>query len=247
MKYIKLFELFDINITYEYEYMGIDKSKILIFDDHIGYIYKYKFTSSLDGTKYYVKILHDTNDRFMTVSFSDKNQNPYISIMNNLFKNSTKDEFTNKNEPLNILNTVIKICRDFYNDKSDEIDYFGISAYTKKRINVYLYIIKKYFKGWSYEIKEKDLDLYSITLNKEELNEYYTKYEPSSSQKPLVWYYVILTQDIVDDNEYATIRGNGLRFLCRDYDGVQRYENLYPVGGEYNGSKILEIDVDVER
>ena len=148
-----IFEIFELEKTYDYKPIGYNK---------------YSFKSK-DGTKYYVKIDHNVEDKTMTVIFSSKK---YHLISKVFFGGFLKDQFTNKNEPINILNTVIKICKDYYEQHSKEIQYFGISAFTKKRINVYLYIFKKYFKGWNIgEIKNDGGDLYSVTITKQQIGD----------------------------------------------------------------------------
>jgi len=166
MEYLRTFELFNFDKTYDYELVEVDRSQLFSSNGHSGDIYLYKFISSLDQTKYYVQILHDFTSNYSTVSFSDKKyRSPLISIL----KGPGKDVLTNKNEPFNILNTVIKICKDFYDEHKNQIDCFYIKAHLKKRINVYTYIIKKYFKNWKIITKQEDEDLYSMTIKKPEI------------------------------------------------------------------------------
>jgi len=148
----KIFELFDTDKVYDYKQTGKDT---------------YTFESS-DGTKYYVKIFFNREDKTMAITFTDKKH----YLLNKLFHGILKDQFTGKNEPLNILNTVTRIAKDFYDKHSNDIKYFGVAAFTKKRINVYLYIIKKYFKDWDIgEIRDDGGDLYSVTITKRDNND----------------------------------------------------------------------------
>ena len=217
MKYLKtykLFELFDTDKTYDYQYIGVNKSKLLKYKDNVGYIYKYKFISD-DGSDYYVDIIFDKPDEFISVSFSDKKRH----LMNKVFKGALKDQFTGKNEPLNILNTVIKICRDFYNQYSNEIKHFGISCFTKKRMKVYLYIFKKFFNGWNIgEIKNDGDDLYSVVISKIDNKEFIREgisfwYDASDVLDSIACYleydvpemegFIEVLYDVPDDSSYV--------------------------------------------
>jgi len=131
----KINELFETKNVYDFKL--IKKRDMFPFVDYI-----YTFTSR-DNIEYYVTLSHNKDNDSMSVKFTDKKN--FIGI-----RNKIKDKYVNMNnfDAINVLNTVVKICKDFYDENSDIIKKFTTSTLDEKRLRVYKYILKKYFKDW---------------------------------------------------------------------------------------------------
>lgn len=159
----KLNEIFDSNVTYEYKF--VKSRKMTQFTDLI-----YTFTSK-DNVEYFVTVSYNEDFQSMSVKFTDKDN--FKGLINKV-----KDKYVNLEnfDAINVLNTVVKICKDFYDKNMDKIKMFTTSTLDDKRLRVYKYILRKYFKGW-------DVDSYVNTRGeiiieaeppKEKVNENWT-------------------------------------------------------------------------
>lgn len=134
----KLNELFETEQAYNYKF--VKKRKMTPFVDYI-----YTFTSR-DNIEYYVTLSHNKDVNSMSVKFTDKDH--FVGLRNRI-----KDKYVDmdKFDAINVLNTVVKICKDFYDENKNIIKSFTTSTTDEKRLRVYKYILRKYFKGWEVE------------------------------------------------------------------------------------------------
>jgi len=145
MKVFKVNELFEMSQTYEYKPVSEKRSG---FKNMTTYVYNFV---SDDGTEYMVDIVLysktvlnvKTNKLktkvFATTCFANKEN------YNRGKRFKWKYKLTNKHDAIKVLNTVIKIIKDF--SDSHNMDEFGINT-SKDRLETYKYIFNKYFKGW---------------------------------------------------------------------------------------------------
>jgi len=150
----KINELFDTEKTYNYKFVKT-RTWMKPFIDDI-----YRFTSK-DNITYYVTITYDPDNGEASVKFTDKDH--YFKLTR------LKDRYVNidKHDAINVLNTVFKICKDYYDENKDEIMMVKTNTRDEKRLNVYEYIMKKYFKNWKVD-----------TYSDETKGEYYIECSP---------------------------------------------------------------------
>ena len=131
----KINEIFDTNTTYEYKY--VKTRKMMQFTDVV-----FTFTSK-DDVQYFVTVSYNEDHNSMSVKFTDKANFKGI-------RNKVKDKYVNMDnyDAINVLNTVVKICKDFYDKNKEIIKSFTTSTLDEKRLRIYKYILSKYFKGW---------------------------------------------------------------------------------------------------
>ncbi len=131
----RLNEIFDSNVTYEYKF--VKSRKMVQFTDLV-----YTFTSK-DNVEYFVTVSYNKDFHSMSVKFTDKAN--FKGLMNKV-----KDKYVDLEnfDAINVLNTVVKICKDFYDKNMDKVKMFTTSTLDEKRLRVYKYILRKYFKGW---------------------------------------------------------------------------------------------------
>jgi hypothetical protein len=136
-------ELFETEKTYDYSFYK--KRKMRQFTDYI-----YTFTSR-DNIEYYVTVTYNEWYKSMSVKFTDKKN--FKGLLNRI-----RDRYENmdKHDAINVLNTVVKICKDFYDKSKEPIDSFTTNTYDEKRTKVYKYILSKYFKGWIVNSRKDD-------------------------------------------------------------------------------------------
>lgn len=143
MKIFKVNELFDSNQAYNYIPMSKKRDIIKSTENFI-----YSFISD-DNTKYIVE-LENVNDDYLTCEFTDEES----------YNKGGKHKYklTNKHDAIKIINTVIKIVKDF--TKWHDITMFAINT-DEDRLETYKYIFNKYFKNWDMKIKQ-DMSLTSL-------------------------------------------------------------------------------------
>jgi len=132
----KVNEIFDTEKTYPYEFYK-KRSWMKPFVDHI-----YRFKSKDDVT-YYVTVSYNSDLGRASVKFTDEAN--YTGIMNKV-----KDKYVNLEnfDAINVLNTVFKICKDYYVKNSDKIKEVTTNTLDPKRLNIYKYLFGKYFPKW---------------------------------------------------------------------------------------------------
>jgi len=132
----KINEIFDTEKTYPYA-LFTKRSWMKPFVDHV-----YKFTSK-DNVTYYVTLSLNTDLGRASVKFTDEAN--YKGIMNKI-----KDKYVNLEnfDAINVLNTVFKISKDYYNQNKDKIKEVTTNTLDPKRLNIYKYLFGKYFPDW---------------------------------------------------------------------------------------------------
>jgi hypothetical protein len=149
----KINEIFESERTYNYEFV----KKNTWMDPYIDFIYKFK---SKDNILYFVTVSFNKMNNYLGVKFAD--EKGFTGTLKYLLKNGPFDKYydMDKHDAINVINTVVKICKDFALEHRElNIKGFKTWTFNQKRVNIYKYILGKYFKGWdinSYLNKEKE-------------------------------------------------------------------------------------------
>jgi hypothetical protein len=132
----KVNELFETENTYPYQF--VTKRKWM--KPFVEHVYKFK---SRDNITYYVTLSLNTDWGRASIKFTDEYN--YKGIMNKI-----KDRYANleTHDAINVLNTVFKIGKDYYEKFKDQIKEVTTNTMDTKRLNIYKHIFSKYFKGW---------------------------------------------------------------------------------------------------
>ena len=152
----KMNELFETEKTYDYQFV----KKHTWMDPYIDFIYKFR---SKDNILYFVTVSFNKMDNYLGVKFTD--ESGFTGTLKYLLKNGPFDKYyeMNKHDAINVLNTVVKICKDFVTEHTNlDIKGFKTWTFSQKRANVYKYILAKYFKGWnisSYMNNKKEYEI----------------------------------------------------------------------------------------
>jgi hypothetical protein len=152
----KINELFETEKTYDYQFV----KKHTWMDPYIDFIYKFR---SKDNILYFVTVSFNKMDNYLGVKFTD--ERGFNGTLKYLLKNGPFDKYyeMNKHDAINVLNTVVKICKDFVTEHTTlNIKGFKTWTFSQKRVDVYKYILAKYFKGWnvnSYMNNKKEYEI----------------------------------------------------------------------------------------
>lgn len=153
MKIFKVNELFEMSQTYAYAPVSKKRHPIKRMTTYV-----YVFISE-DGTKYFVDLV-EVHDEYLTACFADEKN--YKRGKN--FK--WKYTLTNKHDAIKVLNTVIKIIKDFA--EWHKVEQFAINT-AEDKVRTYKYIFEKYFKGWEIIIKRDGWERYNMHVIKPEI------------------------------------------------------------------------------
>lgn len=162
MKVFKVNELFEMSQTYVYKPVSKKRNPIKNMTTYV-----YSFVSDdeteylVDIVLYYKTILNVKNNKiktkvFATTCFADKDN------YNRGKRFKWKYKLTNKHDAIKVLNTVIKIIKDF--SSWQNMDEFGINT-SKDRLETYKYIFNKYFNGWKVFISIDTSSLLDMRYN----------------------------------------------------------------------------------
>jgi len=136
-------EFFDSKIFYKVSLERTEND----FIDRFTTIYEYYFGKAKitnyiysfydnDENKYEVFITYNHNINAISVSFLD-NEN---------MDSDYKFKQTNRNDQINVLNTVINTIKIFITSQNIQVDYIVVAGSNSKKLKIYNYLLTKYIK-----------------------------------------------------------------------------------------------------